>query len=188
MRTELLTDVRGQISEMTTLIGDLVELARDDPTSAPRVEPVELAAVVGQAVARVRRRAPTVDFAVRTEPWWVTGDSAALERAITNLLDNAAKWSPDGGQVRVELRQGTVEVVDQGPGISEQDLPHVFDRFYRSTEPGGMPGSGLGLSIVKAVADRHGGKAAAGRSPEGGAAFWFHVPGTMAPPEVLARS
>ncbi len=188
MRTELLTDVRGQISEMTTLIGDLVELARDDPTSAPGVEPVELAAVVGQAVARVRRRAPTVDFAVRTEPWWVTGDSAALERAITNLLDNAAKWSPDGGQVRVELRQGTVEVVDQGPGISEQDLPHVFDRFYRSTESRGMPGSGLGLSIVKAVADRHGGKAAAGRSPEGGAAFWFHVPGTMAPPEVLARS
>jgi len=125
---------------------------------------------------------------VSTEPWWVTGDSAALERAITNLLDNAIKWSPDGGQVTVELRQGTIVVSDQGRGIAEKDLPHVFDRFYRSTESRGMVGSGLGLSIVKAVADRHGGTIEAGNGPDGGAAFWFHVPGTMAPPEVLARS
>ena len=187
-RKELLSDVRGQISEMTTLIGDLVELARDDPSAAPAVEVVELAAVVGQAVTRVRRRAPKVEFVVRTQPWWVTGDSAALERAITNLLDNAAKWSPEGGRVTVELTQGTVMVADEGPGISAQDLPHVFDRFYRSAESRGMPGSGLGLSIVKAVADRHGGHARAGNVPNGGAAFWFYVPGTMAPPEVLARS
>jgi two-component system sensor histidine kinase MprB len=187
-RKELLDDVQGQITEMTTLIGDLVELARDDPSAVPAVEPVELAAVIGQAVTRVRRRASTVQFEVQTEPWWVTGDSAALERAITNLLDNAAKWSPEGGRVTVQLTRGTVMVADQGPGISEQDLPHVFDRFYRSTESRGMPGSGLGLSIVKAVADRHGGSARAGVGPEGGAAFWFHVPGTMAPPEVLARS
>ncbi|MEO7352454.1 MAG: HAMP domain-containing sensor histidine kinase [Marmoricola sp.] len=187
-RKELLADVRGQISEMTTLIGDLVELAREDPSATPSVEPVELAAVVSQAVTRVRRRAPTVQFEVRTEPWWVTGDSAALERAITNLLDNAAKWSPEGGRVTVELTRGTVKVADQGPGISADDLPHVFDRFYRSAESRGMPGSGLGLSIVKAVADRHGGEARAGGGPGGGAAFWFHVPGTMAPPEVLARS
>jgi two-component system sensor histidine kinase MprB len=187
-RKELLDDVRGQIAEMTTLIGDLVELARDDPSAAPGIEPVELAAVVSQAVTRVRRRAPTVNFVVRTEPWWVKGDSAALERAITNLLDNAAKWSPEDGQVTVELSQGTVKVSDQGPGISAEDLPHVFDRFYRSAESRTMPGSGLGLSIVKAVADRHGGEARAGGAPGGGAAFWFHVPGTMAPPEVLARS
>jgi two-component system sensor histidine kinase MprB len=187
-RKELLDDVRGQISEMTTLIGDLVELARDDPSAAPSVEPVELAAVVSQAVTRVRRRAASVQFVVRTEPWWVTGDSAALERAITNLLDNAAKWSPEGGQVTVELSHGTVLVADQGLGISEEDLPHVFDRFYRSTESRGMPGSGLGLSIVKAVADRHGGTVRAGNAPDGGASFWFHVPGTMAPPEVLGRS
>ncbi len=183
-RKELLADVRGQISEMTTLIGDLTELAREDPSAAPSVEVVELAAVVGQAVTRVRRRAPTAQFVVHTEPWWVTGDSAALERAITNLLDNAAKWSPEGGRVTVELSRGTVMVADQGPGISEQDLPHVFDRFYRSTESRGMPGSGLGLSIVKAVADRHGGSARAGNRPEGGAAFWFQLPGTLAPPEV----
>jgi two-component system sensor histidine kinase MprB len=186
-RKELLDDVRGQISEMTTLIGDLVELAREEPAT-PAVEPVELAAVLRQAVARVRRRTTTVQFVVRTEPWWVTGDSAALERAITNLLDNAIKWSPQGGQVTVELARGTLMVADQGQGISAQDLPHVFDRFYRSTDSRGMPGSGLGLSIVKAVADRHGGSVRAGQGPDGGAAFWFHVPGTLAPPEVLARS
>jgi two-component system, OmpR family, sensor histidine kinase MprB len=186
-RRELLTDVRAQITEMTTLIGDLVELAREEPAT-PSVEPVELAAVVSQAVTRVRRRTTTVEFVVETEPWWVTGDPAALERAITNLLDNAAKWSPEGGRVDVLLRQGTVMVADQGRGISQADLPHVFDRFYRSAESRGMPGSGLGLSIVKAVADRHGGDVHAGQGPDGGAAFWFHVPGTMAPPEVLARS
>jgi two-component system sensor histidine kinase MprB len=186
-RKELLDDVRAQITEMTTLIGDLVELAREDP-STPAVEPVELAAVVAQAVTRVRRRTTTVEFDVHTEPWWVTGDPAALERAITNLLDNAAKWSPEGGRVDVELRQGTVMVVDQGRGIAPADLPRVFDRFYRSAESRGMPGSGLGLSIVKAVADRHGGRVHAGEGPDGGAAFWFEVPGTMAPPEVLARS
>jgi two-component system sensor histidine kinase MprB len=152
------------------------------------VEPVELAAVVSQAVTRVRRRAPGVHFDVHTEPWWVRGDAAALERAITNLLDNAAKWSPEDGRVTVALAQGTVIVSDQGPGISEQDLPHVFDRFYRSTESRGMPGSGLGLSIVKAVADRHGGTVEAGSATDGGALFRFHVPGTMAPPEVLAGS
>ncbi len=187
-RRELLADVRGQIGEMTTLIGDLTELARDDPSAAPGVEPVELAAVIGQAVARVRRRTTTVRFVVRTEPWWLTGDPTALERAITNLLDNAVKWSPENGEVTVELRQGTLMVADQGRGISPTDLPHVFDRFYRSTESRGMAGSGLGLSIVKAVADRHGGHARAGTAPGGGAAFWFHVPGTMAPPDVLGGS
>ena len=155
---------------------------------SPPVEPVELAAVVAQAVTRVRRRATSVQFDVRTEPWWVTGEPAALERAITNLLDNAAKWSPEGGRVTVELERGTVTVSDQGQGIAPDDLPHVFDRFYRSTESRRLPGSGLGLSIVKAVADRHGGEVHAGAAPDGGAKFWFHVPGTMAPPEVLART
>ena len=152
------------------------------------MEPVELAAVVSQAVTRVRRRTTTVEFDVHTEPWWVHGDAGALERAVTNLLDNAAKWSPPGGRVRVELRHGTIMVSDQGHGISEDDLPHVFDRFYRSPESRTMPGSGLGLSIVKAVADRHGGEVRAGTGPDGGAGFWFEIPGTPAPPEVLARS
>jgi two-component system, OmpR family, sensor histidine kinase MprB len=180
-RAELLDDVRAQIGEMTNLIGDLVELARDEPVSRT-VEPVELTAVLGQAVARVRRRAD-VEFVVHTSPWWVTGDPDALERAITNLLDNAAKWSPEGGVVTVTLEQGTLMVADQGPGISPQDLPHVFERFYRSAESRGMPGSGLGLSIVRSIAERHGGIVRAGGGPDGGAAFWLSIPGQPAPPE-----
>jgi two-component system sensor histidine kinase MprB len=180
-RAELLGDVRAQIHEMTTLIGDLVELARDEPVS-PTVEPVELTAVVGQAVARVRRRAD-VQFDVHTSPWWVTGDADALERAITNLLDNAAKWSPEGGVVTVTLEQGTLTVADQGPGIAPEDLPHVFERFYRAAESRGMPGSGLGLSIVRSIAERHGGSVQAGSRPEGGAVFWLNIPGQPAPPD-----
>jgi len=180
-RAELLDDVRAQIGEMTTLVGDLVELARDEPVSRT-LEPVELTAVLGQAVARVRRRAD-VEFAVRTSPWWVTGDADALERAITNLLDNAAKWSPEGGVVTVILEQGTLMVADQGPGISPHDLPHVFERFYRSAESRSMPGSGLGLSIVRSIAERHGGSVRAGAGPDGGAAFWLSIPGQPAPPE-----
>jgi two-component system sensor histidine kinase MprB len=185
-RQELLDDVRAQIDELTQLIGDLTELAREDPR-APALETVELAAVVSQAVARVRRRTTTVSVEVRTQPWWVVGDPTALERAVTNLLDNAVKWSPTGGVVTVELAEGTLMVADQGSGISASDLPHVFDRFYRSADARTLPGSGLGLSIVKAVADRHGGSVRAGSGPDGGAAFWFHVPGTLAPPDVAAR-
>jgi len=180
-RTELLDDVRAQIGEMTTLIGDLVELARDEP-SIPIVEPVELTAVLEQAMARVRRRAD-VEFDVRISPWWVVGDAAALERAITNLLDNAAKWSPPGETVIVTLTDGTLMVADRGPGIAAHDLPHVFERFYRSAESRGMSGSGLGLSIVRSVAERHGGVVRAGTGPGGGAGFWFSIPGQPSPPE-----
>lgn len=185
-RAELLADVRGQLEEMTTLIGDLVELARDHP-AAPTVEPVELTAIIEQAVTRVRRRAD-VRFDVRVSPWWVIGEADALERAITNLLDNAAKWSPAGGTVTVTLNDGTLMVGDEGSGIAPADLPHVFERFYRSAESRSMPGSGLGLSIVASVAARHGGVVRAGTGPGGGAGFWLTLPGQPAPPEVLARS
>ncbi len=185
-RAELLEDVRGQINEMTTLIGDLVELAREEP-SQPTVEPVELTAILDQAITRVRRRAD-VEFVVRTSPWWVSGDADALERAITNLLDNAAKWSPTGGTITVTLKEGTLMVADEGPGIAPADLPHVFERFYRSAESRSMPGSGLGLSIVASVAERHGGIVRAGTGPGGGAGFWLSIPGQPVPPEVLARS
>lgn len=160
-RRELLDDVRAQIEEMTTLIGDLVELARDEPTAPAAEEDVDLAEMVDRALARVRRRAPGLAFDVHAEPWIVRGEPGALERAVTNLLDNAAKWSPPDGTVTVTLHDGTLIVADQGPGISEQDLPHVFERFYRSSESRTMPGSGLGLSIVHQVATRHGGSVSA---------------------------
>jgi len=181
-RGELLDDVRAQIGELTTLIGDLVELARDDD-SAHAVEPVDLAEVANRAVARVRRRAPNLEFVADTAPWWVVGEPNALERAVTNLLDNAAKWSPPLGEVRLTMRDGTLRVTDQGHGIAEGDLPHVFDRFYRSRESRTMPGSGLGLSIVKQVVERHGGHVEAGRAPDGGAAMWLTLPGSATPPD-----
>jgi two-component system sensor histidine kinase MprB len=171
-------DVRFQIEELTTLIGDLTELARED-TAPVTLEQVDLSDIAARAVERVRRRAPSLHFDVRLDSWWLTGDTAALERAVTNLLDNAAKWSPPLGTVSVRLDRGVLRVADEGRGISEDDLPHVFDRFYRSPESRGLPGSGLGLSIARQIAVRHGGSVRAGRAdPEGGAAFWLELPGT----------
>jgi two-component system sensor histidine kinase MprB len=180
-RAELMDDVRFQIGELTTLIGDLTELARDDPSPA-RPEPVDLAETTARAVDRVRRRATSLHFEVHLDPWWVVGESAALERAVTNLLDNAAKWSPPLGVVTVRLEDGTLLVADQGHGIPDEDLPHVFDRFYRSKESRTMPGSGLGLSIVRQVAERHGGTVTAGDAEGGGAAMRLSLPGTVEHP------
>lgn len=180
-RAEILEDVQAQVAELSTLVGDLVELARDD---APTVvhEPLELTDVVLRALERARRRAGGVEFVPMLIPWTLLGDATALERAVLNLLDNAAKWSPAGAQVRAQMRQlddwsVVIEVADAGPGIAEQDLPHVFDRFYRADTSRTMPGSGLGLAIVRQVALRHGGAVWAGRAPEGGALLVLRLPG-----------
>lgn len=174
-RHEIMGDVRSQLEEMTTLVGDLVELARDEPMRRDP-EPLDFADVVNQSVDRVRLRAPAVTFDVALEPWLVFGESQLLERAVTNLLDNAAKWSPAGSTVRVRLGGGTLTVEDQGPGIDAADLPHVFDRFYRSSEARTLPGSGLGLSIVRRAADRHGGTVDAASGDDGGTLFTFTLP------------
>ncbi len=180
-RAEILDDLQAQIAELSTLVGDLVELARED---APQIvhEPVELTDVVARALERARRRAGDVEFSATLVPWTLMGDATALERAVLNLLDNAAKWSPPGATARVQMRQidpwsVVLEVADAGPGIAEQDLPRVFDRFYRATGARDMPGSGLGLSIVRQVAVRHGGAVWAGRAPEGGALLVVRLPG-----------
>jgi two-component system sensor histidine kinase MprB len=190
-RAELLTDVRAQLEELTNLVGDLVELARDEPIPAV-IGTVELHEVLDQAVARVRRRAPSLSFVIAADPWYVEGDSPAIERALTNLLDNAAKWSPPSGTVTVALHGGVITVDDQGTGIAEADLPHVFERFYRSDVSRAMPGSGLGLSIVAQVAERHAGTIEAGRSPTGGTRMTFRLPGAASPkpaaPPKVARS
>jgi two-component system sensor histidine kinase MprB len=179
-RTELLDDVRAQLEELSTLVGDLVELARDEPFS-PVVAVVELHEALEAAVARVRRRAPGVTFRLDAEPWYVEGEAGAVERALTNLLDNAAKWSPPSGAVAVSLADGVVTIDDEGSGIDDSDLPHVFERFYRASESRAMPGSGLGLAIVAQVAERHSGTVAAGRSPSGGTRMTFVLPGAAAP-------
>ena len=179
-KAELLDDVRAQIEELTTLIGDLVELARDEPLTHV-VEPVDVPELVDRAIARVRRRAPALSFDVALSPWYVVGESPGLERAVTNLLDNAAKWSPADGTITVRLVDGTLTVDDQGPGIAAADRPHVFDRFYRSQESRGMSGSGLGLSIVRQVAERHSGTVAVDDAPGGGARLTLWLPGASSP-------
>jgi two-component system sensor histidine kinase MprB len=191
-KAEINADVRAQLDELTTLIGDLVELARED---APQVvhEPVDLVEVVERALDRAKRRATDVRFVVELQPWSLLGDSSALERAVLNLLDNAVKFSPSSGVVRLSLKQlgdgsAVVEVADSGPGIADADLPHVFERFYRSSEARTLPGSGLGLAIVKQVAERHGGMAYVGRAPEGGAMFTLRLPGRPTPRESYVQA
>ena len=179
-RAELLDDIRAQIDELTTLIGDLTELSRAAPVT-PVVELVDLTDVLEHALTRVRRRAPGITFDVETEPWWLVGETTSLERAVTNVLDNAAKWSPPGGTVRVRLANGELTVDDEGPGIKEEDRPHVFERFWRAEESRTMPGSGLGLSIVAQVAERHAGRVVVGTSPAGGARLTLTVPGSGTP-------
>ena len=174
-KAELLTDVKAQVEELTGLVSDLVELARDDAEKAED-RALDMADIVANAVERARRRAPDVTFDVRTRPWTVYGDARSLERAVLNLLDNAGKWSPAGGTVTVRLSDGVISVADEGPGISEGDLPFVFERFYRSDESRTMPGSGLGLAIVRQAAERHRGKVTADRAPQGGALLRLSLP------------
>jgi two-component system, OmpR family, sensor histidine kinase MprB len=184
-KAEIHGDLRAQLDELTQLIGDLVELAREDapPLTHERVDMVE---VVEQALARARRRAGDVKFEVDLHPWHLFGEPHTLERAVLNLLDNAVKFSPPDGTVRVDLRPAAhgyafLQVADAGPGIKDADLPHVFDRFYRSDEARTLPGSGLGLAIVKSAAERHGGAVFAGRSADGGALMAMRLPGSSEP-------
>jgi two-component system sensor histidine kinase MprB len=183
-RQQLLDDVRAQMDELTTLIGDLTELARDTP-QVRDAELIELSNVVEDAVLKVRRRAPGLEWDVQLAPFPVWGDERLLGRAVTNLLDNAAKYStpdvpPADGEpparVIVRLRDGVLTVTDSGPGIAEADLPHVFERFYRSSEARSRPGSGLGLAIVKHAAEQHGGMIYARNAPGGGAQFTLWLP------------
>ena len=178
VRAELLADIASQIGELTTLIGDLTELAREEPL-APVVGAVDLAEVVERAVARVRLRASGVGFDLHLEPWEIVGESAALERAVTNLLDNAAKYSPREGTITVTLHDGVLVVDDEGPGIEPDDRDQVFERFWRAEESRTMPGSGLGLSIVRQVAERHAGSVTAEEAPGGGARLVLRLPGRV---------
>jgi two-component system sensor histidine kinase MprB len=180
-RAEIETDIKAQLDELTQLIGDLVELARQESQGGV-FERVEMVEVVERALDRARRRAGEIEFSVSLQPWVLTGDPGALERAVLNLLDNAVKFSPSGSVVKVRMRplgDGTavIEVADAGPGIADADLPRVFDRFYRSSEARTLPGSGLGLSIVKQAVERNGGTVYAGRAPEGGALMTIRLPG-----------
>jgi two-component system sensor histidine kinase MprB len=166
-RGRLLSDVVEQLEEMTTLIAELIELARTERQMA-EPEDVRLDLVVADVIERTRRNRPGVAFRASLEKSVVRGVPGTIDRAIGNLLDNAAKWSPPGAEVEVEVRDGRVAVRDHGPGIADEDLPYVFDRFYRARDARGMPGSGLGLAIVRQIAEAHGGEVVAERAEGGG--------------------
>ena len=175
-RERLLTDVVDQLSEMTTLIAELIELARGAQEQA-EPEHVRLDLIAADAVERTRRNRPGVTFTTELEESLVNGVPATIERAVANLLDNAAKWSPPGGEVEVKVENGSVVVRDHGPGIDEADLPYVFDRFYRAASARGRPGSGLGLAIVRQVAEAHGGEVVAERAEGGGTRMTLRLNG-----------
>ncbi|MGH3003020.1 MAG: ATP-binding protein [Gaiellaceae bacterium] len=165
-----------ELNALTTLVSDLVELARGEERKL-RVEDVQLDDLVSSVVERAQARAPHVTFVTALSPSTVRADAVLLERAVSNLLDNAAKYSPDGAPIEVTVRGGEVVVTDHGPGISETDLPRVFDRFYRAASARSKPGAGLGLAIVREAAEAHGGRATAESTPAG-ARFRLTLPVT----------
>ena len=167
-REALRADVIGELDELTALVGDIVELARG---GRPSGEPgdVRVDSIVSGAIERLRRRAPSLTVDSGLEPTLVRGEGDRIERAVANLLDNAAKWSPAGGAVEVQLANGVLSVRDHGPGFHDEDLPYVFDRFHRAPDARSKPGSGLGLAIVRETAEAHGGFVEAANAPGGGA-------------------
>jgi len=177
-RAELTADVQAQMQELTNLVGDLVDLARHEERQAEPIE-VRLDAIVAHAVERAQRRAPGLHFDLHLTPGSVRAQPALLERAVLNVLDNAAKWSPPGGAVEVWLQRGNVwalDIHDYGPGIADEDIPHVFDRFYRAATARSMPGSGLGLAIVAQVVADHGGTVSVSVPAQGGTHVHIELP------------
>ncbi len=171
-RQVLVDDVVAQMDELTNLVGDMAELARGEHSASPRTL-LRLDQLVEEAVAlaTTHGRRKGIVFELSTEPTTVVGHPERIARAVGNLLDNAVKWSPAGGTVEVTCHDHAVVVADHGPGIAPEDLPHVFDRFYRAPSARSLPGSGLGLAIVAKVASEEHASVTADNAPEGGAVF-----------------
>jgi len=179
-RRRLLDDLHRESQEMRALIGGLLELAR----GGAQVEKAEfqLDELVEDALERARTRFPAVSWEnYRLEPTVVDGYRERMERAVWNLLENAGKWSGEGGAVEVSLAGGELQVRDHGPGFADEDRPLVFDRFYRSAAARSMPGAGLGLAIVREVAEAHGGTVEAENAGGGGALVRLSLDGAARP-------
>ncbi|RII13896.1 Signal transduction histidine-protein kinase/phosphatase MprB [Streptomyces sp. YIM 130001] len=183
-RKALLTSVKAQMTELAALIGDLQELARPEAGPGARVQVVSLHEVTRHALERARLRGPELTVTSELAPWYVRAEPAALERAIVNVLDNAVKFSPPGGTIEVRLDRGTLTVRDHGPGVSADELPHVFDRFWRSPSARALPGSGLGLSIVARTVQQSGGEVTLRPADDGagGTLATIRLPGAPTPP------
>ena len=185
-RSEILDDVSAQLGEFSALVGDLVALTRDDHLQR-QPERLDMSEVVEAALARAARRGPNITFHTSLEPVPILGDASTLERAITNLLDNAVKFSPSDGEIWVELTSaGVLTIIDSGPGVADEDLPHIFDRFYRSDRARNTPGTGLGLAIVTHTVEAHGGSVRAGNQPGAGAKFTMRLPVLTIPESPLS--
>ncbi|HEY5317631.1 MAG TPA: HAMP domain-containing sensor histidine kinase [Solirubrobacteraceae bacterium] len=167
-RDALREDMISELDELTGLVGDVVELARGRQPST-ELHDVRVDLVAADLIERAGRRAPGLTFTASLEPTLVRGEGDRIGRAITNLLDNARKWSPPDGVIDVDLSAGTLTVRDHGPGFHDEDLHYVFDRFHRAKDARGKPGSGLGLAIVRQAAEAHGGFAEARNAADGGA-------------------
>jgi two-component system sensor histidine kinase MprB len=183
-RQVLISDVLTQMDELTTLVGGLAELARGEQpelTTGPFL--LDLLVLEAADVATTHGRSRGVVFQTTVAPCWVSGSRPRIERAVDNLLDNALKWSPDGGVVEVTCAEGTLFVRDHGPGVDPSDAAFIFDRFYRAPGARGRPGSGLGLAIVAQVAREEGGTVNVFQAEGGGALFRFSLPVVPAPQE-----
>ncbi|MGH3007840.1 MAG: sensor histidine kinase [Gaiellaceae bacterium] len=187
-RRRLLDDLHRESQEMRSLIGSLLELARAGGAQ-PEKAPFQLDELVEDALERAQARFPGVTWqAYRVEPTVVDGYRDPMERAVWNILENAGKWSGDGGAVEISLTSGELRVRDHGPGFAEEDRPLVFDRFYRSAAARAMPGAGLGLAIVREVAESHGGTVSAENAPGGGALVRLELDGAARPGVVATNA
>jgi two-component system sensor histidine kinase MprB len=183
-RAPLLADLENELVELGRMVDDIVDLARAGAEADSVSDPTEvrLDELAAACVERARRRASArVEILAELQPQVVAGSPERLDRAVANLLDNAVKWTPSGGRITVEVSGPRVVVTDTGPGIDADDLPHVFDRFYRAPAARGTPGSGLGLAIVKQVAEAHGGSAEAANAADGGARMTLRLTGAGEP-------
>jgi two-component system sensor histidine kinase MprB len=178
-RRRLLDDLHRESQEMRALIAGLLELARGG--AQLEKQPFQLDELVDDALAQARTRFPGVSWEGRLEPTIVDGYRDRMERAVWNLLENAGKWSGQSGSVEVTLAGGELRVRDFGPGFAEEDRPLVFERFYRSATARAMPGAGLGLAIVREVAEAHGGTVTAENAFGGGAVVRLSLNGAARP-------
>ncbi|MGI5140374.1 MULTISPECIES: sensor histidine kinase [unclassified Streptomyces] len=183
---DLLHSVESQVGELAALTADLQELSRPDTTpDETSLHVVALHEVARRAMERVKLRGSELEFTSDLDEWYVLSEPTALERAVVNLLDNAVKFSPAGGIVSLRLSDGRLTVRDQGPGIPADELPHVFDRFWRSPTARSLPGSGLGLAIVAKVVQQAGGTVTLQPADAQGTEAVIRIPGTRNPPSAM---